>query len=162
MDNQQTVTDKAAAAAAATSEEAATPTINTLVETIAVDEEVEVEMADEEWCVVDSSDSPPAKRVHFSSACETPKRGGKGRGHGIYFADQRVIAQGRGRGRQIVAGGVSAESSLQQSSRNSGHQAEASLILLDVTNSTQPRVVNATANNDNEAENIDPQTSSKR
>ncbi|XP_039297830.1 uncharacterized protein LOC120354553 [Nilaparvata lugens] len=119
-------------------------------------------MADEEWCVVDSSDSPPAKRVHFSSACETPKRGGKGRGHSIYFPDQRVIAQGRGRGRQIVAGGVSAESSLQQTSRNSGHQAEASLILLDVTNSTQPRVVNATANNDNEAENIDPQTSSKR
>ncbi|XP_039299152.1 uncharacterized protein LOC120354993 [Nilaparvata lugens] len=160
MDNQQS--DKAAAAA--TSEEAATPTINTLVETIAVDKEVEVEMADEEWCVVDSSDSPPAKCVHFSSACDTPKRGGKGRGHGIYFADQRVIAQGRGRGRQIDVGGVSAESSLQQSSRNSGHQAEASLILLDVTNSSQPRVVNATATNiDNEVENIDPQqTSSKR
>ncbi|XP_039297876.1 uncharacterized protein LOC120354590 [Nilaparvata lugens] len=161
MDKQQS--DKAAAAA--TSEEAVTPTNNTLVESIAHDKEVEVEMASEEWCVVDSSESPPAKRVHFSTACDTPKRGG--RGHGIYFADQRrVIAQGRGR--QIDVAGVSADSSLQQSSRNSGQQAEASsssLILLDVTNSSQPRIVNATATNiDNEVENIDPQetSSSKR
>ncbi|XP_039280698.1 uncharacterized protein LOC120356692 [Nilaparvata lugens] len=160
MDKQQS--DKAAAA---TSEEAVTPTNNTLVESIAHDKEVEVEMASEEWCVVDSSESPPAKRVHFSTACDTPKRGG--RGHGIYFADQRrVIAQGRGR--QIDVAGVSADSSLQQSSRNSGQQAEASsssLILLDVTNSSQPRIVNATATNiDNEVENIDPQetSSSKR
>ncbi|XP_039297875.1 uncharacterized protein LOC120354589 [Nilaparvata lugens] len=160
MDKQQS--DKAAAA---TSEEAVTPTNNTLVESIADDKEVEVEMASEEWCVVDSSESPPAKRVHFSTACDTPKRGG--RGHGIYFADQRrVIAQGRGR--QIDVVGVSADSSLQQSSRNSGQQAEASsssLILLDVTNSSQPRIVNATAANiNNKVENIDPQetSSSKR
>ncbi|XP_039278775.1 uncharacterized protein LOC120350255 [Nilaparvata lugens] len=158
MDKQQS--DKAAAAA--TSEEAAvTPTNNTLVESIAHDKEVEVEMASEEWCVVDSSESPPPKRVHFSTACDTPKRGG--RGHGIYFADQRrVIAQGRGR--QIDVAGVSADSSLQQSSRNSGQQAEASsssssLILLDVTNSSQPRIVNATKI-DNEVENIDPQQTS--
>ncbi|XP_039298718.1 uncharacterized protein LOC111062505 [Nilaparvata lugens] len=154
MDKQQS--DKAAAAT--TSEEAAvTPTNNTLVESIAHDKEVEVEMASEEWCVVDSSESPPPKRVHFSTACDTPKRGGRGRG--IYFADQRrVIAQGRGR--QIDVAGVSADSSL--SSRNSGQQAEASsssLILLDVTNSSQPRIVNATKI-DNEVENIDPQQTS--
>ncbi|XP_039291765.1 uncharacterized protein LOC111057087 [Nilaparvata lugens] len=156
MDKQQS--DKAVAAP--TSEEATaavTPSNNTLVESIAHDKEVEVEMASEEWCVVDSSESsPPPKRVHFSTACDTPKRGGRGRG--IYFAEQRrVIAQGRGR--QIDVAGVSADSS----SRNSGQQAEASssssLILLDVTNSSQPRIVNATKI-DNEVENIEPQQTS--
>lgn len=128
-----------------------------LVESIAHDKEVEVEMASEEWCVVDSSESPPAKRVHFSTACDTPKRGGRGRG--IYFAEQRrVIAQGRGR--QIDVTGVSADSS----SRNCGQQAEASsssssLVLLDVTNSSQPRIVNATKI-DNEVENVEPQQTS--
>ncbi|XP_039300340.1 uncharacterized protein LOC120355743 [Nilaparvata lugens] len=152
MDKQQS--DKAEAVP--TSEEAVTPSNNTLVESIAHDKEVE--MASEEWCVVDSSESsPPPKRVHFSTACDTPKRGGRGRG--IYFAEQRrVIAQGRGR--QIDVTGVSADSS----SRNCGQQAEASsssssLVLLDVTNSSQPRIVNATKI-DNEVENVEPQQTS--